>query len=123
MLGTNFKPLAAAGALQDPALPAGYAPFGIQAIGDRIFVACATQDAAGASLVANFGDGKINAFDPATGAMLGTLSGADGKPLVIDGLWGIAFGNGLFDQPLTTLFYAGGPAGETHGVYGRIDAQ
>ena len=37
----------AGGDFTDPGLPAGYAPFGIQAIGDEIFVAYAKQDADG----------------------------------------------------------------------------
>lgn len=74
-------------------------------------------------LVGNFGDGLINAYDPVTGSMIGTLAGADGKPLVIDGLWGIAFGNGVSNQPVTTLFYTAGPSNETHGVFGRLDLQ
>jgi uncharacterized protein (TIGR03118 family) len=74
-------------------------------------------------LVANFGDGTINAFDPTTGDFVGTLSKADGSPIVIGGLWGIAFGNGLNAQPTNTLFYAAGPADETQGVYGRIDSR
>jgi uncharacterized protein (TIGR03118 family) len=76
-----------------------------------------------ALLVGNFGDGKINAFDPTTGSMLGTLSRSDGSPLVLDGLWGMAFGNGLNSQPVNTLFYAAGPNDEAHGLYGRIDVQ
>jgi uncharacterized protein (TIGR03118 family) len=71
--------------------------------------------------VGNFGDGKINAFDPTTGAFVGTLSDATGTPIVIDGLWGIAFGNGLNSQPTNTLFFAAGPKDEAHGQYGRID--
>jgi uncharacterized protein (TIGR03118 family) len=78
---------------------------------------------AGALLVGNFGDGRINAFDPSSGALLGTISSSDGNPIVIDGLWGIAFGNDLNGQPSNTLFFAGGPSDETHGVYGRIDVQ
>jgi len=74
-----------------------------------------------ALLVANFGDGKINAFNASTGALMGTLSNAAGMPFAIDGLWGIAFGNGLNSQPTNTLFFTGGPSDETHGVYGRID--
>ena len=46
---------------------------------------------------------------------------ADGAPIAVDGLWGIAFGNGLNGQPTTTLFYAAGPNDESNGVYGRID--
>src|ERR1700719_283519 len=75
-------------------------------------------------LVGNFGDGTINAFDPANGAFLGQLRTPDGQILVIDGLWGIAFGNGSTAQnlPSNTLFFAGGPNGEENGVFGRIDA-
>jgi len=76
-----------------------------------------------ALLVANFGDGRINAYDPASGASLGTLSTPAGTPIAVDGLWGIAFGNGINGQPVNTLFYTAGPADETHGVYGRIDSQ
>src|SRR5437763_15877443 len=61
-------------------------------------------------LVGNFGDGTINVFDPASSAFLGTLSDGNGAPLVSDGLWGLAFGNGLNSQPTNTLFYAAGPA-------------
>jgi uncharacterized protein (TIGR03118 family) len=75
-----------------------------------------------ALLVGNFGDGHINAYDASTGASLGTLSTPGGTPIAIDGLWGIAFGNGINSQPVNTLFYAAGPADETHGVYGRIDS-
>lgn len=71
-------------------------------------------------LIGDFGDGKINVYDPTSGAMIGTLNDATGVPLVIPGLWGLAFGNGAFNQPTTTLFYAAGPTA-TQGVYGRID--
>jgi uncharacterized protein (TIGR03118 family) len=74
-----------------------------------------------ALLVANFGDGMINAFDPATGNPLGTLYRPSGSNITIDGLWAIAFGNGLDSQPTNTLFFTGGPSDESHGVYGRID--
>ena len=172
MFDRTFTPFSTAGRFRDAALPAGYAPFGIQAIGSQIYVTYAKQDAqahdavngaglgvvdvfdtagtfvkrlvaggplnapwgvamapagfgtfGSALLVGNFGDGRINAFDPATGRFLGALSKADGTPIVIDGLWGIAFGNGVNQQPATTLFFAAGPVDETHGLYGRIDMQ
>jgi len=88
-------------------------------------MAFAPTDFAGfpsALLIGNFGDGTINAYSPDTGAFLGTLAGADNRPLVIDGLWGIAFGNDLSNQPHSTLFFAAGPEDEAHGLYGRIDA-
>jgi uncharacterized protein (TIGR03118 family) len=73
-------------------------------------------------LVGNFGDGRINAFDLATREFRGQLRTAEHTPVEIDGLWGIAFGNGVAGQPVNTLFFAAGPDDEEHGVYGRIDA-
>lgn len=75
----------------------------------------------GALLVGNFGDGRINAFDRATGAFLGALSDGSGNPIRIDGLWGMSFGNGFQNQPTNTLFFAAGPDDESHGLYGRVD--
>ena len=72
-------------------------------------------------LVGNFGDGTINAYDVATGQFLGQLRAPNGDVIAIDGLWGLAFGNNLNNQPSTTLFFAAGPNGEANGVYGRID--
>jgi len=115
----SFAPVTTAGGFVDSTLPAGYAPFGIQQIGDKIYVAYAqpdptTHEKVGAGLglvdvfdtqgnlvshlipaggalnapwglamappnfgkfsnmllVGNFGDGKINVYDPATGAVL-----------------------------------------------------
>jgi len=74
-----------------------------------------------ALLVGNFGDGRINAFAPTSGASLGALRDKDAHPIHIDGLWGIQFGNGLADQPVNALFFASGPDEEAHGLYGRLD--
>jgi uncharacterized protein (TIGR03118 family) len=73
-----------------------------------------------ALLVGDFGDGRINAYNPTTGALVGTLSDAGGIPVTIDGLWGLAFGNGLANQASNTLFFAAGPSGEDDGLFGRI---
>jgi len=72
-------------------------------------------------LVGNFGDGTINAFNLDDGHFDGQLKGTDGKPLVIPGLWGLAFGNGILHQPTDTLFFAAGINDEDDGLYGRID--
>ena len=72
-------------------------------------------------LVGNLGDGTINAFDPMDGHFDGQLKGTDGKVLKIDGLWGIAFGNGIINQQTDALFFAAGPNGEEDGAYGRVD--
>lgn len=42
-------------------------------------------------LIGNVEDGKINAFDPSTGAFLGTLTRPDQQPIVIPGLWDLSF--------------------------------
>jgi uncharacterized protein (TIGR03118 family) len=74
----------------------------------------------GMLLIGNFGDGTINAYDLRTGNYNGTLRGADGRPLHVDGLWGLAFGNGVLGQNTNTLFFAAGPNDEAGGAYGRI---
>jgi uncharacterized protein (TIGR03118 family) len=82
----------------------------------------------GALLVANFGDGTINAFDPAKGTPLGTLMDPTGHPVTILGIWGLLFGNGgRGGDPSTLYFTAGipGPYGEdpeSHGLFGSIQA-
>jgi uncharacterized protein (TIGR03118 family) len=73
-------------------------------------------------LVGNFGDGRINAYDLRTSVFIGQLPGSNNRPLTIDGLWGLAFGNGVLGQPTNALFFTAGPDDESHGLYGRIDA-
>jgi uncharacterized protein (TIGR03118 family) len=78
----------------------------------------------GALLIANFGDGRINAFNPATGAWLGNLTNSTGAPFAIDGLWAIKFGNGANGGDAHSLYYTAGIAGsgnlEDHGVFGSL---
>jgi uncharacterized protein (TIGR03118 family) len=71
-------------------------------------------------LVGNFGDGRINMFDVLSGMSLGSLRRANGNSIRIDGLWGLAFGNGYANQPVNTLYFTAGPQDESHGLYGRI---
>jgi uncharacterized protein (TIGR03118 family) len=75
---------------------------------------------AGDLLVGDFHDGTISAFDPATGKLKGQLSDARGKAIVIPGLWGFQFGNGVNSQPTNALFFAAGPHGQGGGVYGSV---
>jgi uncharacterized protein (TIGR03118 family) len=157
----------------DPSIPAGYAPFGIQRIGDSIFVTYAKQDADAEDdlhgqglgfvdafdlagnlqgrvaqhgqlnapwglalapsdfgrfsndlLVGNFGDGQINAY--ALGAdgrytHKGELR-ENGHQIAIDGLWALEFGNGANAGPTNTLFFTAGPNDESHGLFGKIEA-
>lgn len=71
-------------------------------------------DFAGKLLVGNLGDGKVNVYDPDTGAALGTLNGSDGNPLVIDGLWALLSGPG------GRITYTAGPNDEQDGQVGLI---
>jgi uncharacterized protein (TIGR03118 family) len=70
-------------------------------------------------LVGNFGNGHINVYDPATGTHLGQLRRANGSPIVIDGLWGLRFGNGNAAKT-NQLVFSAGPDGEAHGLLGKI---
>jgi len=73
-------------------------------------------------LVGNFGDGHITAYDPSTGAAKGQLSTSAGTPIAIPGLWAIMFGNGGQGGSTNLLYFTAGPAGETHGRFGSIQA-
>jgi uncharacterized protein (TIGR03118 family) len=78
-------------------------------------------------LVGNFGDGKINAFDPGADEHngeyeeRGQLHSADGPPLVIEGLWALEFGTGSpASGPRNVLFFTAGPDDEQHGLFGSL---
>ncbi len=70
-------------------------------------------------LVGNFGDGLIHVYDPHDGRLLGRLTGDDGRPIQIDGLWALQFGNGLFGSD-HTLVFSSGPDDEAHGLLGDL---
>jgi uncharacterized protein (TIGR03118 family) len=82
-----------AGAFSDTSLPAGFAPFGLQAINGDIYVAYARQDADRHDDVAGPGLGYINVFDP-EGHLLRRVAsqGALNAP------WGIALAPAGFGQ-------------------------
>ena len=69
----------------DPGLPAGYAPFGIQAIGSRIYVSFAKQDADAEDEVAGQGLGFVDAFDTA-----GNLLARVAQHGQLNAPWGLA---------------------------------
>jgi uncharacterized protein (TIGR03118 family) len=146
----------------DRNLPAGYAPFNVQALDGKVYVAFALHGEgldeahgaglgyidvfdthghklttlvsggalnapwgmtiapesfgkfAGALLVGNFGDGKVNAFDPESGKFIGTLSDGGGAALAIDGLWALRNG------PDGVVIFSSGPGDESHGLVGVI---
>jgi len=168
VLDGRFRVRRVDGAFTDRRIPRSYSPFGIQAIGNRIFVAYAKVDPAtgeelagaglgfvdvyttggrlvhrlvrhtgldapwgiakaparwgrfgGDILVGNFGNGRIHAYDAMTGMLEGTLRRPSGRPVQIEGLWGIHFGNGVTGDRRELLF-AAGIDDEMHGLFGLL---
>lgn len=165
-----FQPVSlGAGAFVDPELPAGYAPFNVQKIGNSLYVAFALKEEGsieevpgpgkgfvdvfstagvlqrrlqggawfnapwgvalapadfgrfgGMLLVGQFGSGKIAAFDPVNGRFRGMLRSNNGRPLAIEGLWGLSFGNGAAAGPANTLYFTAGIEDEAHGLFGTL---
>ncbi len=76
---------------------------------------------AGKLLVGDFGDGRINLFDPFSGRLLGQLRNEDGRPIAIDGLWGLKVGTAATGGTGTVLFSAG-INGEQDGLLGALTA-
>ena len=71
----------------------------------------------------NTNHGKINGFDPRTGRFVGPVEEHD-RPISIDQLWGIAFGDGLGKNGTTTqLFFTAGPGNNLAGTFGVISPE
>jgi uncharacterized protein (TIGR03118 family) len=78
-------------------------------------------------LIGNFGDGQINAYNPANGHWLGMLSDASGKPIINPGLWTVTFsgaaGHTAVGADPDTLYITAGLVGPTHenaGLFAKI---
>ena len=72
-------------------------------------------------LIGNFGNGRI-IIPPSTGEVLGTLRGTSGKPLAIDGLWGLMVGDPAAGGP-NAVWFSAGPDKESHGLLGVLRAR
>jgi len=154
----NFKLV---NSFTDPEIKGGFAPYGIQNIGGKLWVTFGGNKSAAGFVVefdtagnvllritgplhspwglamapANFGqfsntllvannvpDGRINAFDPVSGAFLGTLRDANGQAIVINQVWAIQFGNGGRGGQPNELFFTAGPNNYADGLFGKITA-
>jgi uncharacterized protein (TIGR03118 family) len=63
----------------------------------------------------------ISGFNPETGALVGTITNAKGKPIKIDQLWGIEFGGGSASNGKTNaLYFTAGPKNGSDGLFGVI---
>ena len=65
---------------------------------------------------------EINAFDPTTAKLRGTMPIAVGKGHKPGGLWAIEFGVGGTNGDPNTLYFSDGINGETDGLFGAIFA-
>lgn len=74
----------------------------------------------GKLLVSNFGDGTIAAYDAKTRASAGYLNDEKGKPVKIDKIWGLLFGNGASLGDTNALYFAAGPDDEKDGLFGSL---
>lgn len=72
-------------------------------------------------LIGNFGNGWINAYNPMTGAWLGTMDGTNNQPLTNDFLWSLYFGNGAGGFSTNTLYFTAGIDNQTQGLLGAIN--
>ena len=69
----------------------------------------------------NTATGNINAFNLSTGKLVGTVKNSAGKPIAINGLWGIEFGGGsTLNGKKNQLFFTAGPS-DTNGYFGVIN--
>ena len=71
-------------------------------------------------LVGNFLNGEINAFDPTTGAFVGTLDDSNGNPIADPGLWALDFRTGGTGDNTNALYFTAGINNETDGLFGEI---
>src|SRR5579862_1760046 len=73
-------------------------------------------------LVGNFGDGRINVYDPAAGTSVGALQNPSGSAISISGLWALQVGNGKSGGDANAVYFTAGPGGQMHGLFGSLQA-
>jgi len=89
----NFNLVTSGGAFVDADLPSGYAPFGVQTIGSRVFVTYAKQDADAADEIHGQGRGFVDAYDTS-----GTLLARVARHGQLDAPWGLALAPANFGR-------------------------
>lgn len=76
----------------------------------------------GCLLVGNFGDGTVVAFHPRYKVAIDYVRDDHGKRVVLDGLWGLQFGNGASLGEANHMYFASGPNKEADGLVGKLQA-
>jgi uncharacterized protein (TIGR03118 family) len=88
IFNSKFAPVSAPGEFTDPRLPAGYAPFGIQALGGKIYVAYGKQNAQKTDVIPGAGFGVVDVYS-VNGKLLHHLV-SNGPASQLDEPWGLA---------------------------------
>jgi uncharacterized protein (TIGR03118 family) len=78
--------------------------------------------ASGNLLVGNFGDGKNNAYNFATGAFVDQMKDQNGTVITNVSLWDMVFGGGGPSGDVNTMYITAGLANEGHGLFSAIAA-
>jgi uncharacterized protein (TIGR03118 family) len=76
----------------------------------------------GCMIVGNFGDGSLVAFHPRLRVALDYVRDANGKKVIVEGLWGLQFGNGASLGEAKHMYFAAGVEKETEGLFGKLQA-
>jgi uncharacterized protein (TIGR03118 family) len=71
-------------------------------------------------LVSNFTDGTIVGFNTQTKTATEFMRDQNGNVTVVQGIWGMLFGNGVKLGDTNALYFAAGPADETEGLFGSL---
>jgi uncharacterized protein (TIGR03118 family) len=95
---THFKKAATPGGFNDPTIPTGFAPFGIQALDNQLYVTYAKQDATAHDEQLGGGLGYVDVFD-ANGNLLKRFASAG----ILNAPWGIALAPAGFGSSGGTL--------------------
>jgi len=93
----------ASGSFTDPAIPAGFAPFNIQNLGGKLYVAYAKQDVYQQLDVSAPGNGYVDVFD-ATGKLLQSLV-VGGAGSLLNSPWGLAIAPATFGKFANDLLW------------------
>ncbi|MGH7438484.1 MAG: TIGR03118 family protein [Polyangiaceae bacterium] len=122
MTGTLVKSLVKTGGALDSPWGLAMAPAGWGQVGGML-------------VVGNFGDGRVNAYDPASGAWMASFATSTGAGLKIDGLWSLVYGvsssggdggaDGGTEGGISPnqLFFTDGPNMEMNGLFGYLTPQ
>ncbi|MGP0029046.1 MAG: TIGR03118 family protein [Acidimicrobiales bacterium] len=88
VFSSTFAPVSSPTAFQDPAIPAGYTPFGIQELGGLIYVTYGLQNSTKTNVVRGAGLGFVDVYKP-DGTLLHHLVG-NGPDSPLNAPWGMA---------------------------------